>query len=107
MSKLLGKDAYKAICKQVGERTKPFKEVVFKMFKDKEKLRKKKEQIYKHKFSLRIGEIIHVNGIPCEYLGLGAFGSNTYPGKPSSIKKGTENETSYSWITIWWKWCRN
>jgi hypothetical protein len=54
----------------------------------------KKEQNYKHKFSLRVGEVIHVNGIPCEYLGLGSFGTNTYPGKPSSVKKGTENEKS-------------
>jgi len=40
---------------------------------------------YKHKFSLRVGEIVHINGIPCEYLGMGNFGTNTYPGKPQLV----------------------
>ena len=48
---------------------------------------------YKHKFSLRIGEIAHVNGVPCESLGLGNFGTNTYPGKPASASQsGVEND---------------
>lgn len=92
MSKLLGEDAYEAMCKKVNERTKPFKEVVFKIFK--EKLRKNKNKPkYKHIFSLQEGEVIHINGIPCRYLGLGTFGSNTYPGKPRSVK-GEDNEKS-------------
>lgn len=36
---------------------------------------------YKHNFSLRIGEVIHIGSIPCEYLGMGKFGTNTYPRK--------------------------
>jgi len=48
-------------------------------------LRNKRIQ-YKHKFSLRVGEIAKVNGIPCEYLGMGNFGTNTYPGKPKRVK---------------------
>ena len=42
---------------------------------------------YKHKFSLRVGEIAHINGIPCEYLGLGNFGTDTHPGKPASASQ--------------------
>lgn len=42
---------------------------------------------YKHKFSLQVGEIAQINGIPCEYLGMGNFGTNTYPGRPPSVKK--------------------
>jgi hypothetical protein len=48
---------------------------------------KKCKTDYDHKFSLRIGEIIHINGIPCEYLGRGTFGTNTYPGKPQSLQE--------------------
>lgn len=47
----------------------------------------KEKSIYKHKFNLRVGEIAHINGIPCEYLGTGSFGTNTYPGKPRSVEK--------------------
>jgi len=32
-------------------------------------------------------EVIDVNGIPREYLGVGSFGTNTYPGKPRSVEK--------------------
>ncbi len=42
---------------------------------------------YKHKFSLRVGEVIHINGIPCEYLGMGNFGTNTHPNKPLKVSK--------------------
>ncbi len=47
---------------------------------------------YKHKFSLRVGEVAHVNGIPCEYLGMGNFGTNTYPGKPQLIDDKDHNQ---------------
>ena len=40
---------------------------------------------YKHKFSLRIGEVVHINGIPCEYLGSDVFATNTYPGRPTTV----------------------
>lgn len=57
---------------------------------------KKEKSIYKYKFSLRPGEIIHVNGIPCECLSrTGSFGTNTYPGKPCSVK-GEKSEKSSS-----------
>ena len=49
---------------------------------------------YEHKFSLRIGEVIHINGIPCEYLGMGSFGTNTYPGKPSDVPKDNKERRS-------------
>ncbi len=42
---------------------------------------------YKHKFSLQIGEIAHINGVPCEYIGMGNFRTNTYPGKPLEVSK--------------------
>jgi len=58
--------------------------------------KEKRKNVYKHKFSLRTGEIIHVNGIPCEYLGIGSFGTNTYPGKPRITEKRIENEG-------WWQ----
>lgn len=48
--------------------------------------------IYKHKFSLRIGEVVHVNGIPCEYLGMGNFGTNTYPNKPPKVSEDNKKK---------------
>ncbi len=38
---------------------------------------------YNYEFSLRVGKVVSVHGVPCEHLGLGAFGTNTYPGKPA------------------------
>lgn len=55
-----------------------------------------KKEKYKHNFSLRCGEVVHINGIPCEYLGMGNFGSNTYPGKPITVKGKEKDETSSS-----------
>ena len=46
---------------------------------------------YKHKFSLRAGEIAHINGVPCVYLGMGNFGTNTYPGKPAAVADTKRN----------------
>ncbi|MFW9871650.1 MAG: hypothetical protein ACFFG0_01020 [Candidatus Thorarchaeota archaeon] len=56
------------------------------------KLRKKKDNKveYKHIFSLREGEVININGIPCEYLGFGSFGSNTNPGMPRRIERSSK-----------------
>ncbi len=48
--------------------------------------------LYKHKFSLGIGEIIHVNGIPCEYLGMGNFGTNTYLNAPLKVSEDDNKE---------------
>jgi len=48
-----------------------------------------KKQNYKHRFSLRVGEITHINGVPCEYLGMGNFGTNTYPGRPVTTQDKT------------------
>ena len=56
---------------------------------------------YKHTFSLTAGNIVKINEIPCEYLGMGVFGTNTYPGKPrsllSNIKKKSKN--MFSWLS--------
>jgi len=83
MSKLLGKNAYKAARNQTKEKLKPFRDVLLKIFKERNKI----ENNYKYRFSLRIGEIAHVNGIPCEYLGMGNFGTDTHPGRPRTVKE--------------------
>jgi len=80
MSRLLGESAYRAARKQTEEKLRPVKNVIFKIFKERNPMKKNRK--YNHNFSLRVGEIVHINGIPCEYLGRGNFGSNTYPGKP-------------------------